>query len=70
MSDLTVAEQVPQSPITALIRLLSELVLDVHKAAEGADLCIGCALASGAGQSFPCWPADTARHALRVVGGG
>ncbi|MEV6521195.1 hypothetical protein AB0M43_04520 [Longispora sp. NPDC051575] len=55
------------SPIKALIRLLAELVLEVHRPAEGVDLCLGCAVASEIGQSFPCWPADTARDAVRVM---
>ncbi|GIG61825.1 hypothetical protein Lfu02_61970 [Longispora fulva] len=39
MSGERVAGSPQVSPITALIRLLAELVLDVHKPTEGVDVC-------------------------------
>ncbi|GIG56903.1 hypothetical protein Lfu02_12750 [Longispora fulva] len=58
------------SPVKALIRLLAELVLELHRPVDGVDVCVGCAMASGTGQTFPCWPANAARDALEVVDGG
>ncbi|MEV6523065.1 hypothetical protein AB0M43_14035 [Longispora sp. NPDC051575] len=69
MSALSVGAEAV-SPIKALIRLLAELVLEVHRPAEGTNACEGCAVASASENPFPCWPADTARNALTVVDSG